>query len=176
MMQRCGVRHVTYLVQGHLGEIENGADRDRLHAKMSELEVASGFQVTHTSTKELTYQYVGTLTRRVHDEFAQLTVREALSAPGVVTYAELGDAARPPKTVAASWARMLCHIPNITPHAVENLLTVGQWETPLDFLHALDAKGRLFAQDVLEPPGKRPKNSERLHRFFTAHSYAPADG
>jgi len=174
MMRRSGMHSITYLVQGNLGELESASDRDRLHAKMSELEVVSGFQVTHTKTAELTYMYVGKLTERVRAEFSTLSVRDALRAPGLVTYAELGEAARPPKTVASTWARMLCHIPHITPHAVENLAV--HWPTPLDFFRALDANGRLFAEDVLDPPGKRPKNSERLHRFFTADSYAPAEG
>mmetsp|Transcript_50005 Transcript_50005/g.114699 ORF Transcript_50005/g.114699 Transcript_50005/m.114699 type:complete len:96 (+) Transcript_50005:505-792(+) len=95
-MRRCGLPHLTYLVDGSLDQFDE-KQRDRLAGCLSELEVVFGFHVVTLASRESTYEYLSLSTRAIVDLFCTRSVSEGLLTPGLVTWSHLENESHPCK-------------------------------------------------------------------------------
>lgn len=168
-MRRCGLPHLTYLIEGSL-ELLSKEDADRLRGALAELEVSYGFHVSMAACLNGTYKYLELTTRQVLARHRGSTVAQVVRSAGVLSWAQLATAAHPPKQVGAVWGRVLLHAVGMQQDTVQALLDHG-WHCPKRLLAALEQGGPAFAEDVLVPGRKRRKLSADLHAFFTERSY-----
>ena len=176
-LARCGLARPWYLVEGALERWPHAAERARMQAELSTIEMHDGLLVHLTRTTDETMRFLCAAAARLGRMLSHHPAAE-LRRMGVLTgWGEFKQRTSPPEAVSFAFGRMLLNVHGLSAEMVSQLL--ARHPTPRALAEALDAhkrecdarglpreQGGWRLAEELVPGKKRRKLSQLVTAFF----------